>query len=156
MSHTSNTGSTVNCTGRITWQIASFLFQLPFLPSVHLYIPKTRLPTPLGSRLNNLQCVTTEKNKKKRVTQYFIWASKGGKEREVLATREIVWPPEECFVWKKGGEPHYEGGETGHWRSGLFIPEQIIPSKCKKRRENTEERKLNWLQGLPEKFSWGI
>jgi hypothetical protein len=35
---------------------------------------------------------------------------------------------------KKRGEPHYEGRETGHWRSGLFIPEQIIPSKCKKKR----------------------
>ena len=42
--------------------------------------PKTRIPTPFESRLNNLQCVTIEK--KKRVTQYFIWASKGGKERE--------------------------------------------------------------------------
>jgi len=24
-------------------------------------------------------------------------------EREALAARGIVWPPEECFVWKKKG-----------------------------------------------------
>jgi hypothetical protein len=44
---------------------------------------------------------------------------------------------------KKGGEPRYEGG---NWTLavGTFFPEQIIPSKCKKNRENREERKLNW------------
>lgn len=111
LSHTSNTGSVVNCTGRITWQIASFLFQLPsfFLPSVHLSIPKTRLPTPFRSRLNNLQCVTTEK---KRESHSILYGPVRAEKRErnpgyswnCLTTRRMLCVKKRVrtAVWGRG------------------------------------------------------
>jgi len=55
------------------------------------------------------------REKKKRVTQYFIWASKGGKEREKSWLLVKLFDHQKnALCEKKGGEPQYEGRETGH------------------------------------------